>query len=64
MGMTGFQRRRRRKAKREREKQQENKLTLDDLEQKEGGWYIFPDESKAHGKEKAKEKLAEWNEGD
>ena len=61
MSVTGFNRRRRRAKKRRREKENQE-LTLDDIEQKEGGWYIFPDKSKAHGKEKAKEKLAEWNE--
>lgn len=38
-------------------------LTIGDLEQKKGGWYEFPDESKVRGEKKAKEKLEKWNEG-
>lgn len=45
------------------DKDPEKKLTLDDLKQKEGGWYEFPDGSSAHGKKKAIAKLKEWNKG-
>jgi uncharacterized protein YaiL (DUF2058 family) len=38
-----------------------DKLVLNSLKQKDGGWYIFPDGSTAHGKKKALKKLKEWN---
>lgn len=62
MSVTGHQRRRRRARKRRRSKKKE-KLTIEDLEQKPGGWYEFPDGSKEHGKDRAEKKIKEWNGG-
>jgi len=47
----------------EKKEEKNKKLTLEKLEQKDGGWYIFPDGSKAHGKKEAEEMLKERNEG-
>ena len=63
MSATGHQRRRRRAAKRRREKMK-NKLTLEDLEVKTGGHYYLNGEHVAHGKENAKEFIAQYNGGE
>jgi hypothetical protein len=46
----------------EKKEEKNEKLTFEELEQKDGGWYIFPDESKAHGKKEAENELKKWNE--
>ena len=38
----------------------ENRITFDDLKQKPGGWYEFPDGETVQGKGKAKERLKKY----
>ena len=42
----------------------EERITFDDLEQKPGGYYYYQGELVGHGKEEAKQALAEMNGGE